>query len=190
LPVSSRKATNAPLSRASRLVVLLLAGLLAARFELGGHVGHDQQATRERVAVGDWSHRQREVAVAAIEALGQLLERDLGGQDPVGHLFPAERQEQARPLVVGRHDVGERLRRAGRREPPVEGGGPLGVQPAVDADRGQALLDVVEHHAERRVARGQLLGARRHEPLEVRPVLFELDVPRLQAREHLVERVG
>ena len=44
--------------------------------------------------------------------------------------------------------------------------------------------------AHRGVARGELLGAGDDEPFEVRAMLLELGVARLDAGEHLVERVG
>ena len=121
------------------------------------------------------------MAASQVEALRELLERDLGGQEALDDLLPAELEEQSQALVAGREGVVERRPVPRRAEPAIERRRALGVERAVDADRGEPLLDVVEDEAHRRVSRPELLGAGDDEALEVGAVLLELGVARLDA---------
>ena len=140
--------------------------LLRARLELRGHVGHDEERAACAPFFDDRLHGEREVAAVTVEALRHLLRAHVDGEQPVGDLLPAERQEKAEALVGGRQRVGEVTGLVRRAEPAIERGRTLGAESAPFANRREPLVDVVEHEAHRGVAGGELARARVDERLE------------------------
>ena len=102
------------MSRAIRLKdlnLLALASPLLLCLQLGCDVGDDQQRADDGLLLEDRLEREREVTVPSVEALRQLLERDLRRQEALDDLLPSELQEESQLLVAAGESVVEGARR-------------------------------------------------------------------------------
>src|SRR5215468_1525324 len=152
---------------------LALLALEALALALGGDVAGDEQHLVELVAGEDRRPLEVELLSADAAGLGELVERDLDGQDVVGDLAPADAERAAGDRVAGLEVSGEVAIGGRLAQPARDDRRALVGHAAGDVERDQPLLHVIEDDAHVAVAPVELGGARAHDLLQADDVVEE-----------------